>query len=252
MVTRKDIKLIKSLHQKKYRYQHGLFLVEGTKSVLELLASSFKIETLVATELFLQTYHKLLKQQANDFLVAETSEPALSSLSSFKNNQSVLAVVAIPSGAPPPLAPGNYELALDNVSDPGNLGTILRIADWYGVGRVVCSPTTTDAYAPKVVSASMGSFLRVSVTYTDLEVYLQKAAGPVYGADLNRGVSVHQFNPPRLGGTIVLGNESAGISAELASAISQYLHIPRFGRAESLNVGVATAIICDNLMRRSG
>lgn len=250
MITRKDIKLIKSLHQKKYRYQHGLFLVEGTKSVLELLVSSFKVETLMATQLFLQTYHKLLKQQASNFPVVEMSEPALSSLSSFKNNQNVLAVVAIPSVPPPPLAPGAYELALDNVSDPGNLGTILRIADWYGIGRVVCSPTTTDAYAPKVVSASMGSFLRVSITYTDLTAYLQQASGPVYGAALDRGASVHRFNPARPGGIIVLGNESAGISAALAPAISQYLHIPRFGRAESLNVGVATAVLCDNLMRQ--
>ncbi len=250
MISRKTAKLIKSLHQKKYRHRHGLFLVEGAKSVLELLASPFKVETLAATELFLRAHHELLLQRANDFAVAELSEPALSSLSSFKNNQSALAVVAIPAVTAQLPSDGAYALALDDLSDPGNLGTILRIADWYGIRQIVGSPATTDAYAPKVISASMGSFLRVSVAYTDLEDYLQQATGPVYGAALDRGVSVHDFAPPRPGGIIVLGNESVGIHAALEPSISQYLHIPRYGGAESLNVGVATAIICDNLRRR--
>lgn len=249
MITRKAIKLIKSLHQKKYRHRHGLFLVEGAKSVLELLASSFKIETLAATELFLQTHHELLTQRAKDFLVVELSEPALSSLSSFKHNQSALAVVAIPAVVAQLPAQGAYGLVLDDVSDPGNLGTILRIADWYGIRQIVGSPATTDVYAPKVVSASMGSFLRVSVAYTDLVAYLQAATGPVYGGALDRGTSVHSFVPRHPGGIIVLGNESVGIQTALEPSISEYLHIPRYGRAESLNVGVATAIICDNLIR---
>lgn len=250
MITRKTTKLIKSLHQKKYRHRHGLFLVEGAKSVLELLASSFKIETLAATELFLQIHHELLTQRAKDVSVVELSEPALSSLSSFKHNQSALAVVAIPSVRAQPPTAGSYVLALDDVSDPGNLGTILRIADWYGIRQVVGSLATTDVYAPKVISASMGSFLRVSVAYTDLVEYLQAATGPVYGAALDRGTSVHDFSPSRPGGIVVLGNESVGIQKALASSISEYLHIPRYGQAESLNVGVATAIICDNLMRQ--
>ena len=250
MISQKMMKLIKSLHQKKYRHRHELFLVEGAKSVLELLTSSFKVETLAATELFLQTHHELLARQAKKFSVVELSEPALSSLSSFKHNQSALAVVTIPAVAAQLPAEGEYALALDDVSDPGNLGTILRIADWYGIRQVVCSPTTTDVYAPKVISASMGSFLRVSVAYVDLGNYLQGATGPVYGAALDRGASVHGFVPPRPGGIIVLGNESVGIQEALESGISQYLHIPRYGRAESLNVGVATAVICDNLMRQ--
>ncbi len=250
MITQNTKKLIKSLHQKKYRHRHGLFLVEGAKSVLELLASSFKIETLAATELFLRTHHELLTQRTKDFSVIASSEPALSSLSSFKHNQSALAVVAIPSVRAQPPAEGAYALALDDVSDPGNLGTILRIADWYGIPQIVCSPATTDVYAPKVISASMGSFLRVLVAYTDLAEYLQAATVPVYGAALDQGISVHDFAPSRPGGIIVLGNESVGIQAALGSSISEYLHIPRYGRAESLNVGVATAIICDNIMRQ--
>ena len=250
MISRKTTKLIKSLHQKKYRHRHGLFLVEGAKSVLELLASSFKIETLAATELFLQTHHKLLAQHAPDCPVVEMNEPTLSSVSSFKHNQSALAVVAIPSVRATVPAEGAYVLALDDVRDPGNLGTILRIADWYGIRYIVCSPATTDVYAPKVISASMGSFLRVQVAYTDLLPYLENALRPVYGAALDRGLSAHEFVPPRPGGIVVLGNESVGIQAALEPAISQYLHIPRYGRAESLNVGIATAIICDNLMRR--
>lgn len=252
MITRNTTKLIKSLHQKKYRQRHGLFLVEGAKSVLELLGSTFTVKTLAATELFLQTHHKLIAQHALDCPVVEMSEPALSSVSSFKHNQSALAVVTIPSVRALVPAEGAYALALDDVRDPGNLGTILRVADWYGIRQVVCSPATTDVYAPKVISASMGSFLRVSVAYTDLEEYLQQATGPVYGAALDRGASAHDFAPPRPGGIIVLGNESVGIRAALEPAISQYLHIPRYGGAESLNVGVATAIVCDNLMRNRG
>ena len=140
---------------------------------------------------------------------------------------------------------------MDNVRDPGNLGTVIRTADWYGIQQIVCSLETTDVYAPKVISASMGSFLRVSVAYTDLSSYLSLATVPVYGAALDRGVDLHRQPIRSAGGVILLGNESSGVRPELEPYVSEYVHIPRYGGAESLNVGVAAAVICDNLIRTS-
>ena len=249
MITRQTIKLIKSLHQKKYRYQYRLFLVEGTKSVLELLPSALTIKTLVATEVFLRKHKDLLSKQLPDNQLFEVDERTLSSLSSFKNNNAALAVVQLPAVLPDRPAAGEYTLALDDVRDPGNVGTIIRVADWYGIRQLVCSPETTDVYAPKVISASMGSFLRVKVVYTDLVAYLRQVAVPVYGAVLDRGSNIHQRSPGDVGGVILLGNESSGIHPSLAPYISEYIHIPRYGQAESLNVGVAAAILCDNFTR---
>ena len=140
---------------------------------------------------------------------------------------------------------------LDDVSDPGNLGTIIRIADWYGIRKIVCSESTTDFYNPKVIAASKGSFTRVKLMYTDLENYLQKNAGEkmVAGAFLN-GVNLYDFKfPIQKGGFIVMGNESNGVGQEVESYITDRITIPRFGEAESLNVGIATAVILDNLRR---
>ena len=249
MITRKTIKLVKSLHQKKYRYQHRLFLVEGAKSVLELIASAFTVKTLLATEVFLQQHKDLLNKQLSDTQLIEAEEATLSSLGHYQHNNAALAVVEMPSVTPGlPLAE-EYTLALDALSDPGNLGTIIRIADWYGVRQLVCSSDTTDVYAPKVIGASMGSFLRVKVTYTNLPAYLERASVPVYGAALDQGSNIHQCSFGHKGGVILMGSESSGIRPALIPYIDEYLHIPRFGRAESLNVGVATAVILDNLKR---
>lgn len=249
MVTRKTIKLIKSLHQKKYRYQHQLFPVEGAKSVLELLASKFTVKTLLGTKVFLRQHKNLLSQNLTDDQLLEADETTLSNLSYVKTNNAALALVMLPSVTLTLPVAGAYTIALDNVRDPGNLGTIIRIADWYGIQQIVCSPETTDAYAPKVISASMGSFLRVQVVYTDLSSYLSAASVPVYGAALDQGINLHRQSVGSAEGVIVLGNESAGLRSEIAPWISQYVHIPRYGRAESLNVGVAAAVICDNLIR---
>ena len=251
MVSRKTTKLIKSLQQKKYRYQHRLFLVEGAKSVRELLMSNFSVKTLIATKVFLQQHQDLLGRQSFDSQPIETDEATLSSLGSFKNNNAALAIVTLPIVTSQGLTTQGYTIALDDIRDPGNLGTIIRIADWYGIPQIVCSSETTDAYAPKVVSASMGSFLRVKIAYGDLANFLSTASVPVYGAILDRGESVHRLSAQEKGGIILLGNESAGVQSNLTAFIDQYIHIPRYGQAESLNVGVAAAIICDNMMRLS-
>ena len=249
MVTRKVAKLVKSLHQKKYRHQHQLFLVEGAKSVRELLASNFRVETLVATKVFLQQHDALLHQRLSESQWSEADEETLSSLSTFKHNNAALAIAAMPPPARLSSAVSAYVLVLDDVRDPGNLGTIIRIADWYGIRQIICSEATTDMYASKVVSASMGSFLRVPVLYTALDAYLSQLTVPVYGAVLDRGTSVHQLASGARGGAILLGNESVGVHADLMPYITNPIHIPRYGEAESLNVGIATAVICDNLMR---
>jgi TrmH family RNA methyltransferase len=137
---------------------------------------------------------------------------------------------------------------LDDIRDPGNLGTILRIADWYGIRKLICSSSTADVYNPKVISASKGSFTRVEWYYCELNAYLKERSVPVYGAFLD-GANVHTHGFEK-SGYIVLGNEANGISFEVEQLVSQRITIPRFGGAESLNVGIATAIICDNLRRK--
>ena len=248
MIPNKTVKLVKSLHQKKYRNQYQLFLVEGAKGVLELLSSGYLIETLIATQVFLQQHKDLVSQRLSSSLIHEASESALSSLSAFKHNNAAVAVVKMPDKQTFFNTEDDYVLALDNVRDPGNLGTILRIADWYGINQIICSEHTTDGYSPKVISASMGSFLRVHLQYVDLAHYFSQSDKPVYGAVVAQGQVVHQvsFAPQ---GILLMGNESVGIRPELLPFIQHRIYIPRYGQAESLNVGMATAIICDNLRR---
>ncbi|WP_333607101.1 RNA methyltransferase, partial [Arsukibacterium sp.] len=143
-----------------------------------------------------------------------------------------------------------WTLVLDNINDPGNLGTIIRIADWYGIEHILCSPDTADCFNPKVIAAAKGSFLRVQLHYLPLVDVLSRSNQPVYGAYLG-GDNVHQLSLNKAGGFIVLGNEANGISAELGQYVSRKITIPAFGNAESLNVGIAAAVICDNLLRLS-
>jgi TrmH family RNA methyltransferase len=247
MVSRRTLKLIKSLQLKKYRKKYKLFLVEGSKVVLELLESDYKVRTLIGTPVFinsLQDYPKI--QQVAEIIT--TDEETLTAASHFKHNHTVLAVVEIPEATPFVFPDHAYVLALDDVKDPGNLGTILRIADWYGINRIICSAETTDLYNPKVISASMGSFLRVEVFYEDLQAFFEKNSRTVYAACVDEGQSVHQVSFQK-SGILLMGSESHGISPGLAAHIDQKINIPRYGQAESLNVSIATAIMCDNIRR---
>lgn len=224
-----------------------MFLVEGAKSVLELLQSHIKVTTVVATEVFLKAHKNVLSQKQREIEIVTASEQEISAMGAFKHNNAVLAVAQIPEPATFGMATGEYVLALDDVRDPGNLGTIMRIADWYGIRKIVCSPGTTDCFNPKVISASMGSFLRVQLWYTELDQFLKDINVPVYGAFLE-GADVHNV-PFSAGGVLVLGNESEGIGKHLEKHIQYNIFIPRYGEAESLNVAIATAVICDNVMR---
>ncbi|WKN41586.1 TrmH family RNA methyltransferase [Tunicatimonas pelagia] len=250
MVPKKTLKLVKSLQLKKYRQQEKLFLVEGVKSITELLISSFRIRTLVGTSVFIDQHKSLISKRLPESAIYQAKESDISSVSSFKNNNAGVAVVEMPALRALPITLLGYALVLDNIRDPGNLGTIIRIADWYGISTVICSPETTDEFHPKVISASMGSFLRVSVYRANLTTYLQKVKLPVYGTLVSQGTSVHELNfAPQ--GLILLGNESEGISEPVKEYITDAVHIPQFGTAESLNVSIAAAVICDNMKRNT-
>jgi len=251
MVPKKLLKLAKSLQHKKYRYQERLFLVEGAKSIVELLGASFTVRTLIGTPVFIDQHQTLIESRVSGSSIFLTNESAISSVSSFKNNNTGIALVEMPHSKTIPTTFDDYVLVLDNVRDPGNLGTIIRIADWYGISAIISSPETTDEYNPKVISASMGSFLRIPFFRTNLADFLSETKLPVYGTLVGQGTSVHQIDFAKCG-LIVLGSESEGMRSDLAQYITQAAHIPQFGAAESLNVGIAAAILCDNMRRNLG
>ncbi|GAB4041590.1 TrmH family RNA methyltransferase [Spirosoma gilvum] len=247
MLSKNQLKYIQSLHQKKYRQQHGAFLVEGAKSVQEVLQSNFQTELVVATEAFYKENAHLTDRQRTTVEIA--SETDLTRAGTLESNNAALAVVRTKENRPLLAQPGEIALILDDIRDPGNLGTILRIADWYGVRKILCSETTADVYNPKVISASKGSFTRVNWWYGDVVHVLSQSAGSVsvYGAFLD-GTDVHTL-PFKNSGYLVMGNESNGIRPDVARYVTQRVTIPRYGEAESLNVGIATAVLLDNIRR---
>lgn len=250
MLSTSQRKYIQSLHQKKYRQQHGAFLVEGAKSVQEVLNSDFTVEVLLGTEAFCKENAVLTDRQRFPVEIASVSE--LERMGTLESNNAAIAVVRTKENRPLVAQSNEFALILDEVRDPGNLGTILRIADWYGIRKLICSETTADVYNPKVISASKGSFTRVNWWYGNLTDFFQllKKSGaemPVYGAFLD-GEDVHKASF-KAGGYLVMGNESNGIRPDIESFITQKITIPRYGGAESLNVGIATAVILDNWKR---
>lgn len=253
MLSKSQIRLITSLQYKKFRKQHGLFVVEGAKSVAEFIQSDYQVQQLFATA---GSFAKMDKIPQNIKFV-EISEAELKKISNLQTPQGVLATVSIPvteEGGknvvidPNSLA-GDFTLVLDDVQDPGNLGTIIRTADWFGISRIICSPGSVDVYNPKAVQASMGSLSRMRVIYADLPVLIFKTQLPVFGAMLE-GTSIYRTKFGREG-LIILGNEGNGISPEVADLIQHPVTIPRIGRAESLNVAISAAIFCSEVKRPS-
>lgn len=246
-LSKNEVKYINALQIKKYRQEYGSFLVEGSKSVLELLDSDFEIEFIAATETFLKDNEKQFIQSG--ISIKTTSQDTLSKIGTLQTNDSCLAVVKTKENAFLCAEANEIVLVLDDIRDPGNLGTIIRIADWYGLSKIICSNSTTDWYNPKVIAASKGSFTRVSSFYTDLpDFFRQTKPQTVFGTFLN-GQNIHQLKIKNPEGYVVMGNESNGISEDVEPFITQKITIPRFGKAESLNVGIATAIVLDNLHR---
>lgn len=242
-------KYISSLHQKKYRKEERAFLVEGEKNSVELLlATGWDIIALCITDSFADKYGKLLKNRANVYTV---SEQWLEKNGTLQTNGAAIAAVKIPENSQiPPLKKGEWLLALDRISDPGNLGTLIRIADWYGFSNLLCSLETAEWYNPKVIAASMGSFTRVRPVYLNLKDWLNSLPQETskIGAFME-GENLHGFKFPQAGGILVMGSESHGISPEVESILNNKLTIPKFGGAESLNVAVAAGILCDSLLR---
>ena len=220
-------------------------MVEGSKSVQEVLQSDFDVLTLVATQKFIDSNQGLIDSFAGELLVGSSDQ--LMALGGFKTNDSGLAVVRMKERKVPNLKPESFYLVLDDVRDPGNLGTIIRIADWYGITDIIASPETADVYNSKVIASSMGSFIRVNVYYTELAAFLKPVKIPVIGTFL-KGENIHQVRDIR-GGLLVIGNEANGISKEVEAHVTRRITIPRTGMAESLNAAIATAIVCDNLIR---
>jgi TrmH family RNA methyltransferase len=246
MLSKNQIKYINSLQQKKFRQEYQSFIVEGAKSVLELLRSDFEIENLFVTNDFYKENESLLEKQP---LRAEiVSQAELERIGLFSSNNAATATVKTKQNQKLLAEPNEYVLILDNIRDPGNLGTIIRVADWYGISKIVCSNETVDFYSPKVISSTMGSFTRVAIYYTNLVEFLTNNTTKVYGTFLD-SENVHniQFSESAY---IVIGNEANGISAEVERLVTDKITIPRFGEAESLNAGIATAVICDNIRRR--
>lgn len=246
MLSKARIKFIKSLQLKKYRKQEQCFTVQGEKSVLETLNSPFKVRELYATADFIERQKSALSRYKNDLI--QVTETELASVSEYATNEAALALVAIPENIPLAVKTDEFILMLDDIRDPGNLGTIIRTADWYGITKIIASEETADVYNSKVIQSSMGSFTRVRVHYTNLADFLKANRLPVYGTFLN-GENAHSVNYGKVG-ILVIGNEANGISNEVEKYITTRITIPQFGKAESLNAAIATAVILDNIRRR--
>lgn len=240
MVSKNQIKLISSLQQKKQRQVHKLFFAEGIKVVQELLFSNFELEHLFTTEAIFTEI-----PSSKQTLITEAE---LKKISALTTPNTCLALLKIPETKK--VQEKGLLLALDDIRDPGNLGTILRLCDWFGIQQLVCSKETVDLYNPKVVMATMGSIARVNVTYLDLNEFIKNTKLPVFGTFMD-GKNIYKEKLPNEG-IIMMGNEANGISKEIENKIKNRLTIPRFGdlqQTESLNVATATAIILSEFKR---
>ncbi|MDT8402017.1 MAG: RNA methyltransferase [Bacteroidales bacterium] len=256
MLSSSNIKLINSLRQKKYRERENLFVIEGDKLVSEYLASGRQVKLLLAVSEWIAKKDKTLLSRAKEIITV--SEKEIAKVSQLTTPQGILAVANM-ERYQPDLASLTEKLsiALDDVQDPGNLGTIIRLAAWFGIEHILCSRGTVDLYNPKTVQSSMGAFLHVKVSYTDLAVtfsQLSESKLPVYAATLD-GEQVHKINKTQHG-LLLFGNEARGITAELLPYVTQKISIPPYRKAlpgiDSLNVAMSAAIICNEFRRKGG
>lgn len=241
MLSKSQIKLITSLKQKKFRQQYQLFAAEGRKTINELLNSRFNLH---------QLYSITSEFKVSDDLTTIITPTELHKISFLKTPNTALALFKMPKSEV--IKQNGLIVALDDVRDPGNLGTIIRLCDWFGIEELICSIETVDCYNPKVVQATMGSLARVNISYDNLNEFLSTTSLPVYGTFMD-GESIYDF-PVKSNGILLLGNEANGISESLQEHISTRLTIPRFGnlkQTESLNVANATAICLSEFKRRS-
>jgi len=238
-MSKNQIKLIRSLNQKKFRQKHGLFKAEGIKIIQELIKSGWAPEAIfTVTDIF----------AASETQLSIITEPELKKISGLKNPQTAVALFAIPKDKPPDHT--GFSIVLDGVRDPGNLGTIIRLCDWFGVSSLMCSKDTADVFNPKVVQSTMGSIARVLPHYEDLSKILSQEKRPIFGADME-GENVHKIKLPEEA-ILVLGNEAHGLSPETNNFLTHRIAIPQFGQkhsTESLNVATAGAILMNEFRR---
>lgn len=247
VVSKNTIKRITSLSQKKYRNREGIFIAEGVKVITELLASTFEL-----VELYVESNTAFAKAVQNQKIskLEEVSPLDLKKLTFLKTPQTAVAIFKIPKS--PTIKRSGLTLMLDDVRDPGNLGTIIRLCDWFGVSQLICSSQTVDCYNPKVVQATMGSLTRVDIIYADLQKYLEPENRPVYGTFMD-GENIYKSILPQEA-VIIMGNEANGISPVIESLVTVRTAIPRFGLAqatESLNVATAAAISLSEFKRNT-
>ncbi len=251
MLSKNKIKYINSLKVKKYRLIEKVFICEGEKIFESLVKSAFVIKEVFATAQFIQNH----SQKYSDINFDEVSSAELSKISLLTTSQSVFAIAEIPDyKLDAKVIKDKLTIVLDDINDPGNLGTIIRIADWFGIENIICSENTVDVYNPKVVQASMGSVFNIKIIYTDLEEFIKDAENlsiPVYGTFMN-GENIYTTSLSKKG-LIVFGNEANGISGNIEKYLTKKISIPDFNPskiAESLNVAVSAAIICSEFSRR--
>ena len=248
-LTKAQIARLQRLQEKKHRTEAGLFVIEGAKVVTELLAAGYPLLELYATPAWLDGAGRTAVPDGPT--MTRVTEAEMARISHFPTPAPVLAVARIetPALADGELANG-YTLALDGIQDPGNVGTLLRIADWFGFARVLVSPDCADRFSPKVIHASMGSFARMRTLAGPLPELLRVCPVPVIGCDLS-GEPLETYAPPKAA-VVVIGSEGRGLSSEVAALLTTRLTIRRYGGAESLNAAVAAGIVCAHLRRAPG
>jgi len=252
MLSQNKIKFIRSLELKKNRKKHNSFIVEGEKMVMELLKSKINVIEIFACNKFITNN---LNSIENNFIINEISESELKKISNLKTPNEVLAVAKIPNVSIPDDYYKDLCLALDNIQDPGNLGTIIRTADWFGIKNIFCSADTVDVYNPKVVQATMGAIFRVNIFYIDLKNFITDAKSKnikIFGTLLS-GNNIYKTKLTDKA-VIILGNESKGISKDIENMIENKIKIPQFSTdsntSESLNVSIANAIVIAEFRRQ--
>ena len=247
MLSKSQVSLLQSLQHKKFRREHGAFLVEGHKSVTEFINSAYRIDTIYHTTAIAPNLLKL-SQKIN---FEEISLNNIQKISALTTPPDIIALVKIPQWPAIQYSTlqKKFSLVLDGIQDPGNMGTIIRTADWFGIDHIICSEDCVDVYNPKVVQATMGSLSRVNVHYTDIAGVLTEVKLPVYGALLD-GENIYTTNFGTEG-LIVMGNEGNGLRPDIIRLVNKAVTIPRTGKAESLNVAIATAIFCSEINRNN-
>jgi len=241
-LSKNHIKLITSLQQKKYRQKHQLFVAEGIKVVKEFLNSSFNLDRIFVTDI------DFLDESIPNNKIIQVSDVELKKISQLKSPNKVLALFEIPEETK--TKNNGLIVVLDEVNDPGNLGTIIRLCDWFGVSRLVCSKNTVDCYNQKVVQSSMGSLTRIPITYLDIVDFVKNTELPVFTADMD-GENVYKTELPKEA-VLIMGNEANGVSSAIMQLVKNKIAIPRFGNiqeTESLNVATATAILLSEFRR---